>query len=577
MATPVARWASAACDAKGRNVRKSRVVAAVAGLAAVLVVGVAASGAAGHGSPGDPGQDNGGLVSGSGSKTTTPIQHLVVIFQENVSFDHYFATYPNAANPGNEPAFRAARDTPSIDGLNTPLAAPANENAAQPFRLDRSQFETCDQDHNYKDEQAAAHAGLMDQFVEKVGRGGSVALNNGSGQSIPCDYGKGASLVMGYYDGNTVTALWNYAQHFAMNDNSYGTVFGPSAPGALNLVSGQTHGFGPDVNPFSNPPGAVGTAVTPAGTVVGDPQPAGDICDSRDGTSVTDPKDANIGDLLNAKNVTWGWFQGGFRATGKDAKGQPTTNTCAVAHADMAGVASADYIPHHEPFQYYPSTRNLLHLPPLSAKSVGHTDAANHQYDLSDFWNALAVGNMPAVSFLKASGYQDGHAGYSDPLDEQQFLVNTINKLERSPFWSSTAVVVAYDDSDGWYDHRLGPVVNQSQDASQDLLANTDLCGLHSDAQHQLGQYQDRCGYGPRLPLLVISPWAQTNVVDHTTTDQTSVLRFIEDNWQTGQIGNFSFDSKAGSLDNMFAFHPVGPVGDNKVFLDPATGQVVGH
>jgi phospholipase C len=331
------------------------------------------------------------------------------------------------------------------------------------------------------------------------------------------------------------------------------------------------------VNPFSTPPGAVGTAVTAAGTVVGDPQPAGDICDFRDGSTATDPKDLNIGDLLNAKDVTWGWFQGGFRTTGNDTKGQPTTNTCAVAHADLAGVTSADYIPHHEPFQYYPSTRNLLHLPPLSARSVGHTDAANHQYDLTDFWNALSVGNMPAVSFLKASGYQDGHAGYSDPLDEQKFLVDTINKLERSPYWSSTAVVVAYDDSDGWYDHQMGPIVNQSQDASQDLLANNDLCGLHSDPAHQLGSYQDRCGYGPRLPLLVISPWAQSNVVDHTTTDQTSILRFIEDNWQTGQIGNFSFDSKAGSLANMFAFRPVGPVDDNKLFLDPTTGQVVGH
>ena len=89
----------------------------------------------------------------------------------------------------------------------------------------------------------------MDQFVETVGRGGSVALNDGSGSSIPCDYGKGTGLVMGYYDGNTVTALWNYAQNFAMSDNSFGTTFGPSTPGALNLVSGQTHGFDPDVNP----------------------------------------------------------------------------------------------------------------------------------------------------------------------------------------------------------------------------------------------------------------------------------------------------------------------------------------
>jgi phospholipase C len=546
------------------------VLRTIALLAATVCVAVLASTAA---------AGSGDQPSVRGGRTATPIQHLVVIFQENVSFDHYFATYPNATNPGGEPRFRAARDTPDVDGLGTSFQGGNNENAAQPFRLDRSQFETCDQDHNYNDEQAAAHSGLMDLFVERVGRGGSVALNDGSGRSIPCDFGKGPSLVMGYYDGNTVTALWNYAQRFAMNDNSYDTVFGPSTPGAINLVSGQTHGFTPDLNPTT---GVVGTAVTAAGTIVGDPQPAGDICDTRDRTTA-DPifADKNIGDLLSAKGVTWGWFEGGFRSTGTTTTGQPTTNTCLVAHKDMAGVASNDYIPHHEPFQYYASTANLQHLAPLSPRAVGQDDQAHHQYDLSDFWNALAVGNMPSVSFLKAPAYQDGHAGYSDPLDEQHFLVDTINKLQHSPFWASTAVVVAYDDSDGWYDHAMSPIVNQSQDPSQDLLGTTQLCGLHSDPQHVLGGYQDRCGYGPRLPLLVISPWAKSNFVDHTTTDQTSILSFIEGNWGTGPVtdnrGAFSFDQKAGSLENMFAFQPVGPVGFNRLFLDPSTGEPTSH
>src|SRR5260221_11364297 len=100
------------------------------------------------------------LAHGHDSDTTTPIEHVVVIFQENVSFDHYFATYPNAANPADEPRFRAASDTATVNGLNEPFADPTNVNSAQPFRLDRSQFETCDQDHNYKDEQAAEHSGL---------------------------------------------------------------------------------------------------------------------------------------------------------------------------------------------------------------------------------------------------------------------------------------------------------------------------------------------------------------------------------------------------------------------------------
>src|SRR5262249_22314991 len=138
---------------------------------------------------------------------------------------------------------------------------------------------------------------------------------------------------------------------------------------------------------------------------------------------------------------------------------------------------------------------------------IGHQgDAANHEYDLSDFWDALAAHNLPAVSFLKAKAIQDGHAGYSNPLDEQQFLVNTINRLEASPEWASTAVVILYDDSDGWYDHQMGPIVNQS-DVSDDQLLGSGSCGPpkpQADGSIQNG----RCGYGPRLPLLVISPYA---------------------------------------------------------------------
>jgi phospholipase C len=505
---------------------------AVTGLGLVTAATIGASGST------PPGQDTGAV---------TPIQHLVVIFQENVSFDHYFATYPFAVNPPGEPAFAPSNDeTPSVNGLGnpalgqSPLMAPNNPNLTQPFRLDRSQFETTDQDHSYSDEQAAADAGLMDMFQEKVGRG-----------TPPNDAGKGTGLVMGYYDGNTVTALWNYAQQFAMSDNSYGTTFGPSAVGAVNLISGQTHGFSPDATSF-------GIAVTTNTTMIGDPQPAGDVCDNRDVSTSIDPNNRNIGDLLNARNVSWGWFQGGFR-------------NCAQSHANMAGVVSKDYIPHHEPFQFYASTANPSHTPPASVDEVGHNGPANHQYDLTDFWAAVDAHNMPAVNFLKAPAYQDGHAGYSDPLDEQHFLVDTINRLEQTPYWNSTAVVIAYDDSDGWYDHVMGPIVNQSQDPVVDTLDGTS-CG--KKATNAMGGYQDRCGYGPRLPLLVISPYAKSNFVDHSVTDQSSILRFIEDNWQTGRIGNFSFDQKAASLMNMLTFTQNGPVGGpNKLFLDPITGE----
>ncbi len=493
-----------------------------------------------------------GSAPADGVQTATPIKHVVVIYQENVSFDHYFATYPFATNRRSEPRFAARPGTPTVNGLNTPLLEAQNPNSFQPFRLDRSQAATCDQDHEYHDEQVAFDRGLMDLFPETVGSsGGSCA-----------DYGYGKNLVMGYYDGNTTTALWNYAQHYAMSDNSFGTTFGPSTPGAINLVSGQTHGV------VATSGNVTGDLSADGKTIENDPQPLGDDCSNRDAVRLGG---RNVGDLLNQAGVTWGWFQGGFTPTS-------TTNgtaVCGASHTGADGKPKGDYIPHHEPFQYYLSTANLHHRPPSSTAMIGSTDQANHQYDLSAFWTAVNAGKMPSVSFLKAAGYQDGHAGYSSPLNEQQFVTDTINRLQTRREWKSTAVVIAYDDSDGWYDHQMSPIVNQSQDPGNgpmtgtgDALTAAGQCGTKAPA----GGYQGRCGYGPRLPLLVISPWAKSNFVDHSTTDQSSILQAIEQNWGLPSIGDASFDQRAGSLVDMFNFSDGGgntpPLG-----LDPSTGE----
>jgi phospholipase C len=476
-------------------------------------------------------------------RTATPIKHVVVIFQENVSFDHYFATYPHADNRDGEPTFWAASNTPSVNGLTGGLLS-ANPNGFNPFRLDLSQAATCDQDHDYTAEQQAFDAGLMDKFPQFAGVGGPGCQ----------DYGYGKNLVMGYYDGNTVTALWNYAQHFAMSDNSYGTTFGPSTPGAINLISGQTNGASGQSTEIVQ------------GTITGDPQPTGDACTTRDNVKMVSGK--NIGDLLNAKGITWGFFQGGFDLTITNPDGSTGCNR--TYSSPYAKVKKVDYIPHHEPFQYYASTANPKHVRPSSVWAIGRSDAANHQYDIHDFFDALEQGNFPAVSILKAAGYQDGHAGYSSPLDEQTFIVETIDRLQKHPEWRSTAVIIAWDDSDRWYDHQMGPIVSQSNTAA-DALTGPGACG-----QAPKGAAQGRCGYGPRLPLLVISPFAKRNFVDHSVTDQSSILRFIEDNWGLGRIyikstPNGSFDAIAGSLNNMFDFNRWEQ--NKKLFLDPVTGE----
>ncbi|WIX76112.1 alkaline phosphatase family protein [Amycolatopsis carbonis] len=533
----------------GRSRSRTTLAAGALGAAALLAAACASSSAA----PAVPEA----AVDAASFATATPIKHVVVIFGENIAFDHYFGTYPNATNENGTP-FHAAPHTPNVNGLDHKLLTD-NPNAYNPKRLDPDQALTCDQAHDYNKEQAAFNGGKMDKFVENTEK------DKCTGQ--PVLFGE-PGLVMDYFDGNTVTAMWNYAQHYALNDNSFDAVFGPSSPGAINLISGQTHGLQPVDSVTGEPKVDPNTAASPdehgVGTMITDPDPAFDDCSDKNHTA-TDNLGAfegrNVGDLLNAKHVTWGWFEGGFKPTGS-AGGYAV---CGTQHANVGDQAVVDYSPHHEPFQYYESTANAKHLPPSSPHAVGQPDRANHQYDVSDFDEALGAGTMPAVSFLKAPSYQDGHAGYSDSLDEQAFVVSEINRIQASPHWRDTAIVLAYDDSDGWYDHVPSKIVNGSHDSAQDSA----ICTSHPV---RLGGYADRCGYGPRLPLLVISPYSRVNHVDHTMTDQTSVLRFIEDNWHLGRIGDGSFDALAAPLTGMFDFsHPKA----KPLKLDPESGAVV--
>lgn len=521
--------------------------------------------------------------------TTTPITNVIVLFQENISFDHYFGTYPNAQNNSGEQAFFAFPGTPTVNGYtpallkNNPNKNAAGTAQANPGRLSPLQAYTCSQNHNYGPEQQAVDAGLMDQFPKYTGRTTS--------EGCAAD----GTTVLGYYDGNTVAAFWNYAQNYAMSDNSFGSTFGPSTPGAINLASGQTYGgtthFG--TGSTSSYPNTVTSPVTD----IGDFDAYLDDCGNDKGGTVATTttlemnSDAtahtgnkNIGDVLNAAGVTWGWFQGGFAptvaATGTTpavcgaarlAHEYPSVSPTVIVPNPSAPLltgadihtSTADYVSHHEPFQFYASTRNPHHLPPTSITAIGTTDQANHQYDTKNFFQALASGNLPAVSFVKAPAAYNGHPGNSDPITEQYWIAQVVNQVMQSPNWASTAIIIAYDDSDGWYDHVTGPIVSPSnvtetgQSATYDNLAGVGNCGSPLS-----GAQPARCGHGPRLPLLVISPYANINYVDHTLTNQASIINFIESNWNLGYIdgatapanGQGSFDRNSGSLNGLFNF-----------------------
>ncbi|WP_267393662.1 MULTISPECIES: alkaline phosphatase family protein [unclassified Sphingomonas] len=516
--------------------------------------------------------------------TATPIKHLVVIFGENQSFDHYFGTYPSATNPAGEPGFTAVSGTPQVNGYlrnstlltNNPnttnasnLATGISPSLMNPFRLDRAQYDTTSQNHNYTPEQLATDNGRMDAFVANTGRGTS----GGAGA-----FGT-AAQVMGYFDGNTVTALWSYAQNFAMNDNAFTDSFGPSTPGALNVVAGTTNGA-------SNASGT-GTVADGQGSfsVIGDPDPKGDTCTT--GTNPVMMAGKNIGDLLNAAGITWGGFMGGFDLTTTNANATTACKRSTVSPNTSRTVV--DYSPHHAWFQYYASTQNPQHTRPSSVAMIGHTETTldatgsttpvHHQYDYNDFVAAVKAGNYPSVNYIKAPAYQDGHPGNSNPLDEQAFVAQTINFLQQQPDWKNTAVLVLYDDSDGWYDHQSPNIQFGSFDATADQVTAPGKCTGPSALQ-ALGltgaPVNGRCGPGSRIPFLLISPYAKVNYVDSTPITQSSVVRFIEDNWLKGQrLGGGSNDSVAGTIMNMFDFTAAPHT--TPLYLDPVLGTKVAN
>jgi phospholipase C len=534
----------------------------------------------------------GHALDASRTPTRTPIKHLVVIFGENQTFDRYFGTYPNAANIPSEQswvgipasAFHARGDTPKVDGLTSRLLH-NNPNTtltgaqANPQRLRPADGVTCDMDHGYTAEQRAVDGGLMDRFVQST---------SSTAEGCQLD----GSTVMNYFDGNSVTALWNYAQHYAMSDAFFGTTYGPSTPGHINLISANTrgvilHGAASNSAVYMNPVDGSRTLV--------DNLPG--YLDDCGGSVSVEMTGRNVGDLLNAKNITWGWFAAGF-APSQPAVLNPDGSTktpavCGTSHTlhqyTLDGTTfvvpnptinfttdvhtpAADYSNGDTPFMFYASTRNPHHLPPSSMAAVGSTDQANHNYDTSDFFAALEAGNLPAVSYIKPPHYANGHPGYSDPLVSQAWLVQTLNEIMMTPEWESTAIILNWDDSDGWYDHVYPPVLQPS---------NTALDFHCGSGQPAPGDGYARCGLGPRIPFLVVSPWATHNYVDHSVINWGSLLLFIEQNWGLGYIDGpaappprtGSFDRYSNSLEGLFDFRHEPDL--RPLILDPIKGTIV--
>ena len=605
-------------------------------------------------------------------ETKTPIKHVILLLLENVSFDNMFGTYPLAQNLPGETPFFPLPDTSIPDNLLTidPLTGgnylTTNRNIGQfdtgfvnPIRLAPNQVLTNFESNKYTRLQLDVHNGLVDHYV--------VDQTTPSPMTIFADpllppfdatYGNGANIVMAYWDGNTFTGLWNYAQRYAMNDHCFQTGYGESIVGSLNWASGFNGDIVPeypdlllDVNliniffpgSFNFPPQLRfvkwGDLLACLNNVVlfdfifpkmdlsiieflvewfrlpesirntiQLPGVSGIVEFAQQFTANNiNPKHKNIGNLLNRKNLTWGAFRSGWRPKQSlsdpnaivipavdvfppDIVAQleaiipeytslvellhfsidPTTPEGALGGLKIAEIVGpVSDIGDSMPFDYFASTSNPHFTPYSSLANVGKTDQANHTYDIDDFFNALDIGVLPAVSFIRLPSYQDGHPSYSNAFDNQVGVINLVNKIMASPFWQETVIFLQWDESNGNYDHKPPLLVKSSAWSNLDPRGQIARRGVKAG----INKASLRAGYGPRIPFLAISPWVKPNHIDHHLTDQTSIIKFIEKNWNLPTIKKGSYNPLAGSLNGIFDFNPDRTLVP-KVFLNPFTGLI---
>ncbi len=447
--------------------------------------------------------------------THSPIKHTIILYQENISFDHYFGTYGHGSN--GIPAGSALSYT---NGTQTwgPFAPTQ--------LLGTTQSRTCDVDHSYTDMIRMVNHGAMDQFLSAFS---PPAQGNDKIVGTPATTcprfetltppGTGATaLANAYYTGTAgdpnapLQNYWSLASQYTLADNFFQGVYGPSTPGAQWLVAATNN-------------------------TSGDPNPIGDICNDYP-ASISPQNIPNLGAEASAAGTSWAWFQGGF-------------GTCTPT-------AVNGYSAHHDPFQYFTSTADLNHADAFNP-NMSYPEANRHQRDLSVFDAALAgtpisgqVPTLPAISWVKAPQIDDGHPGYSGPALEDAFVGDLVSRLKASPYWKDTALVIAFDETGGWWDHvappDLGGPFFVTWVNGQPNLTGCQYPGIP-------GAKCGEAGLGPRMPVLVISRFAKPGFIDHDLLNSASLDRWVEWNHRLPALGVWGDrDVNAGNLAGAFIF-----------------------
>lgn len=414
------------------------------------------------------------------------VKHIVVVYQENWSFDSLYGRFPGAngianASPGT---------LRQVDRAGAPLtAAPlpvkgkdVDPNFAgiapalplKPYDLARlisPGTQTGDIVHRFYTQQLQIDGGKMDRFVAWSDNGG---------------------LVMSYFDATNLPE-GKLAQAFTLCDNFLQAAFGGSFLNHMWLIAAATPVFpNAPADMIATPPDGQTVAdkvVTPDGYVVNtafsvnQPVPAS-VKDRA--TLVPNQTFPTIGDRLSEKGISWAWYSGGWT----DA---------------MTGKPDPLFQYHHQPFIFF------------SNYADGTEAKRTHLKDEADFFAALGDGTLPAVMFVKPLGPDNEHPGYASLLRGQQHVDEIVARIRGSAFWNDTVIVITYDENGGRWDHVAPPVV-------------------------------DRWGPGTRVPTIIVSSFARKGFIDHTQYDTTSILKLIEQRYDLKPLG--TRDAAAASLMN---------------------------
>ena len=441
------------------------------------------------------------------------IQHVIVIYAENRSFDNLYGLFPGAngiANASVESKLQLDHDGTVLPTLppvwrgDTDVpdpAFPVLPNA--PFRIDAAPINmplsqrTRDLVHLFYQNQEQIAGGKMNRFAEVSNAGG---------------------LSMGHYDGSSLP-MWKLAREFTLADNFFMGAFGGSFLNHFWLICACTPMF-PNApaesiaqldaqNQLKRLPNSPGSAlrgsaryapsqVTPDGFAVNTTQPpyqpSGIAPAASRNNAFADPAkyplppqtSKTIGDTLSAKGVSWAWYAGAWNAAVADGT-QPSTRPRNVIYNGDGN--AANFQPHHQPFNYF------------ARFAPGTPDRAEHLQDGHEFLDAIDHGSLPQVAFYKPQGNLNSHPGYADVLSGDEHIAGIVERIRRSPQWSSSLVIVTYDENGGFWDHVAPPK-------------------------------GDRWGPGVRIPTIIISPFARRGYVDHTQYDTTSIIKFLTRRFQ---------------------------------------------